>query len=201
MQKPSTLETFASHPLTQSVLSAASTVAASPILAPLVPMLINCLATGRYQERVGKAIAEIEENLAFMQEQLKNITDPQYKLLNETILAIFQTVEEEKFQYLVKAVKNTISSEIEHSDASILARILRDISASEVVYLKMVSAPNQPTSTHVNLANAIKAYSQDISTQYLMSLQSLGLISLDTQMGGQGFFITPQGIKLLDLLK
>ncbi|HRI91789.1 MAG TPA: hypothetical protein PLS93_09105 [Accumulibacter sp.] len=83
--------------------------------------------------------ATIEELTAELDAQrvlLRNITDAQYKLLNETILAIFQTTDPRKLEYLRAAVRNELAmTNLVPQEATFLSRIIRDISADEAAFV------------------------------------------------------------------
>lgn len=105
-------------------------------VASLIPVLTNALASNRHKKRVEEAIKEISIILESHADELKNISDAQYKLINETVLTIFQTIEQEKLFYLKNIINNTVSEEeIESHEAVLLSRIIRDISSDEMKFL------------------------------------------------------------------
>ena len=55
-------------------------------LAALLPVLTSALASGRHKKRVEKAIVDIESDLERQKEKLIDLTDSQYKVVNESIL-------------------------------------------------------------------------------------------------------------------
>lgn len=70
------------------------------------------------------------------EEKIKKITEPQYHLFCSTLRQFFNTVDEEKLNYLKKVANNTIEhSDLTHYQSEILSRILRDISTEEVKFL------------------------------------------------------------------
>jgi hypothetical protein len=133
--KPSMLEKISGSLATEGVLTIIGALAAFP-LAPLLPVLSNSLANRRHKERVEKALYEINETLKAHQEKLESLTDSQFKIINEVVLTILQTTEDEKIKYLKDAVKLNVESEkVPYSYASQVSRILRDISADELRFL------------------------------------------------------------------
>jgi len=135
VEKPSMLEKVSGNLATEGALTAIGALAAFP-LAPLLPLLSNSLANRRHKQRVENALHEIDETLKEHAEELKNLTDSQFKIINEVVLAILQTTEDEKIQYLKDAVTSNVESEkVPISYASQVSRILRDISADELRFL------------------------------------------------------------------
>ena len=122
-----------------TVTTAAVTLLAAQVgtpLAALLPVLTGALASERHKKRVEKAIRELESELEAQKEKLKFVTDSQYKIINEAILAVFQTLDEEKLLYLRRVVTNAIDAkDIESLEAVLLCRVVRDISAEEVKFV------------------------------------------------------------------
>lgn len=133
--KQSGVEGVAGHLVTEAALTVLAAVAGGP-LAPLLPVLANSLAAGRQQQRVQSALLEIRSTLEAHGERIRDITDEQYKLVNEVVLAVLQTTQVEKLTYLRRAVQNALTLQGLHSqDAIILSRVVRDISSEEVRFL------------------------------------------------------------------
>lgn len=132
---PTVLEKLSGSLITQSLLTTLSVSVGSP-LAALLPVLSNSLANSRHKKRVEKALLEIIQKLEEHEVKIRNLTDAQYKIINEIILLIFQTVEEEKIKYLKEAINFNIEKEnISMSLAYTISRILRDISVEEITFL------------------------------------------------------------------
>lgn len=105
-------------------------------LAALLPVLTNSLASERHKARVERVIGEIAANLEQQKDQLQRLSDEQYKLVNETILAIFHTTDARKLEYLRAAVSNGLAaSDLVPQEAVLLSRVIRDISADEAEFL------------------------------------------------------------------
>ena len=77
----------------------------------------------------------MSSDLESLGNKLVNLSDGQYKLVNESILAALHTVDEEKLKYLRRVVKNAAHEDINMQEASALSRLVRDLSASEVRFL------------------------------------------------------------------
>lgn len=134
-EEKSFLEEATGNLATQGVSAALSAFAATP-LAALLPVLTTALAQGRHQKRVENALIEINQILIEHESQLRNITDAQYKIINETILSILQTTEDRKIEYLKKTIEVNLKEEkVSISFAIPISRILRDISARELQFL------------------------------------------------------------------
>jgi hypothetical protein len=141
MEKQSSFEKLSGNIGTQTALTtlaACVSLAADPVATPLVsllPILVNSLAAGRHKERVEKAIREIEAKLLAHEDALQSLSDGQFKLLNEIVLAVLQTTEDEKLAYLKQAIDNGLSAGVDLGHSVQLSRMLRDIAAVELKFL------------------------------------------------------------------
>lgn len=117
-------------------LTSIAAMAGGP-LAALLPVLTNSLAAERQKIRVENALAQIDQTLKAHSEALRNLTDSQYKLLNEVVLALLHSSDKEKIEYLRRAVHNTLlkGENILPQESVVLSRIIRDISAAEADFL------------------------------------------------------------------
>jgi hypothetical protein len=93
LRPPSGLERVAGNPATEAglTLAAAATAtlsSAAPLLTPLVPVLAKAIAAGRQQRRVEAAILEMSAVLESHAEAIENLTDAQFKLINESVLSV-----------------------------------------------------------------------------------------------------------------
>jgi hypothetical protein len=105
-------------------------------LAAFVPFLLQSLATKRQSERIDNALKEINAILESHGDAIRELSDPKYKLIGESISAVFQTVDKVKIEFLKNAINHAITSpEITDNNADYLSRIIRDISASEAKFL------------------------------------------------------------------
>lgn len=135
LNPPSSTERVAGHVATEAALTVVG-VLAGGVLAPLLPALTKSLASGRQRKRVEEAIAEIADVLESHADAIRNLSDSQYKLINEAILALLHTTNPQKIQYLRRAVRNgLVVSDIVPQEAVVLSRIIRDISADEIAFL------------------------------------------------------------------
>lgn len=135
MEEPTALEKLAGGLITQGSLAAIAASVGTP-LAALLPVLAGTLAAGRHQDRVKKALAQIENTLKAHQYRLDALTDPQYKLMNEIVLAVLQNTEDEKIKYLHRAIIAGLEhNEISHTIATQVSRALRDMTAGELAFV------------------------------------------------------------------
>jgi hypothetical protein len=131
----SSVEALAGSLATESALTLIAAIAGGPI-APLLPVLANSLAANRQQERVKKALQEINAVLTTHEAAIRSLTDEQYKLINESVLAILTTTQSEKILLLRNAIKNALSlDDIAPQDAVMVSRVIRDISVEEASFL------------------------------------------------------------------
>jgi hypothetical protein len=135
-RKASAVETIAGSMPVDIVMTTVAAIVGGP-LAPLLPVLVKTLASERQRKRLELELAEVTNDLASMKDRLNTISDNQYKLVNETILAFFQTVDQEKINLLRNAICNIVEIENLNSHESyFLSRLMRDISAQEVSFLR-----------------------------------------------------------------
>lgn len=135
MKEPTALEKLTGNVFTQGGLSAIAALAATP-LAALLPVLAESIAAGRHRDRVEKTLKQIETTLRTHQHRLDALTDPQYKLMNEIVLAVLQNTEDEKMECLRRAmIAGLEHSEISHTIATQVSRALRDMTAGELAFV------------------------------------------------------------------
>lgn len=133
---PTAVERLVGNPATEVGLTLASAIPGVPVAALLLPVLGNALASGRYRQRVEQSLAEVSAVLEAHSEQLRTLTDSQFKFVNEAVLAILHTTSQDKLAYLRQAIRNSLTlPDLQPEEAVILARIVRDISAEETFFL------------------------------------------------------------------
>lgn len=134
--KPSTIvEKIAGNVAIESTLTVMGSLMGGP-LAPLLPVLAKSLASERQRHRIEGALVEISSVLEAHDQVLQNLTDPQYKLINEAILATLHTTSNEKLIYLRSAIRNGLEMpDIQPEESVVLSRVIRDISAEEADFL------------------------------------------------------------------
>lgn len=131
----SSLENITGSTVTEVVLTITAAAVGGPLLA-LLPVLTKSLASERQRKRIEETLYEIGKIIANHEKQILILTDSQYKLLNETLLALLHTTEVDKFQYLQRAVSNTLfENELVPQDAAVLSRLVRDISVAETNFV------------------------------------------------------------------
>ena len=129
------IEKVTGHIGTESALTLVGALSGMP-LAALLPVLAKSLASERQKQRIENAFVQIDATLRQHSAAIQDMTDAQYKLINETILALLHTTSAEKIEYLRRAVSNCLSlTEIMPQEAIVLSRIVRDISAEEADFL------------------------------------------------------------------
>jgi len=133
--KPTALERLSGNLTTQSALTVIAAVAGGP-LAPLLPILSTSLAASRQQRRIEAELDAIQRLLAERPQAIENLSDEQYKLVNEAVLAVLQTTHAAKLKLLRNVVQNSLTLEgVQSREAMMLSRIIRDISAEETDFL------------------------------------------------------------------
>lgn len=134
-EEKSKLEALAGN-LTTTIIASAVGAFAGGIPGAILPVLTNSFAHQRHVARVEKAINDILLTLDNHKEQLETLTDPQYKIISESISCVHKCVDDKKIEYLKKAIANTFSSvNLEHGETDKISGIIRNITANEAKFL------------------------------------------------------------------
>jgi len=206
--KPATsLERIAGSGITSGTLTLIGALSGGP-LAALLPVLSNSLASSRQRVRIEEELRDINRTLTEHQEALRELTDAQFKLLNEAILVVLHTTDEEKLAYLRRVVRNSLDhQDIVPLEAVVLSRIVRDISAAELDFVVRNSHFERVwLNTTVNEDDAHKVITIDPSSPdaiIVTGLVSLGiLLSASSSYAGLGMLSwSPITAKLLSILR
>lgn len=143
MKKPTKLEKITGS-LPANIASTLVAALAGNPFAALLPLFSSTLASERHKKRLEDTLVNISSDLASVQDELSDLDDAQYKLINEAVLALFQTIDSEKLAYLRNVINNTVDDcQIEDQEAAILARLVRDLSAAEATFV--ISYPSDQT--------------------------------------------------------
>lgn len=136
MKEKSKLES-ATGSLTTTLVTTGISVLSGGV-ASFLPLLTGTLAHGRHVKRIEAAIKDIEESINKQDLKINELSDAQYKIIGDAINCMLSTVDEEKIEYLKRAVRNSFkpetASELEY-EAEVLSRTLRDISATEAKFI------------------------------------------------------------------
>lgn len=133
--QPSGLERLADS-LPVQIGVAAIAAASGGVAGALLPILTQSLAHGRASQRVEAALEGLQADLMRVQEQVRALTDAQYRLIGGIVAVILETIDDEKLRLLRGAALNVAGSDYLGSfEAQLFSRILRDISAAEVSFL------------------------------------------------------------------
>lgn len=174
-------------------------------LAAFIPFLVKSLGSNRHTKRLEKMMQELEAVLGCQSEQIKSLTDDQYKVVNEAISAAFYTINEEKLEFLKRTIMNSINDpDLVASASDLLSRIVRDISADEATFLvqnasyKSVSVMEPPG----KLDGVLFLRPGSVEETILSGLINLGLVYLQTSRAGMiDYEWSPLVPKLIALLK
>jgi hypothetical protein len=179
---PSGLERVAGNLATEAALTVVAALAGGP-LAPLLPVLAKSLAASRQQQRVQQALIEMRQVLESHEAEIRDLTDEQYKLVNESILAILQTTQAEKLIFLRSVATNALKvHDLGGQAAIVLSRIVRDISAEEVTFLLRAFEYegvllNENVEQSEVLGNVLRIAPSSPEALSVIGLQSLGLLA------------------------
>ena len=105
------------------------------LLTPFLFVLSNSLAAGRQQARVTAELLKINQELTKHENLIKNLSDEQYKFVNEVTIAITQTTSVKKLEYLRNAILNGVKQALHSQEAVLLSRIVRDMSVDEAEFI------------------------------------------------------------------
>jgi hypothetical protein len=144
--RPSTpLEAAAGHPASSvgaaagaALLGAvASSAAAGAVASAALPALVTCLAAGRFQRRVEESLQAINADLEGLAEEVRVMSDAQFKLLAEIINAVLRTTSTAKLELLRRSVRGAVltGAGLRETEAALLGRVVRDITAEEASFL------------------------------------------------------------------
>jgi hypothetical protein len=105
-------------------------------LAAFVPFLVDTLASGRQGERLERMFAELNAITAAHSKKFKELSDDQYKVVNEAISAAFYTINQDKLDLLKRAAANALlDGEAVSQVSDALSRAIRDMSAAEAAFI------------------------------------------------------------------
>jgi len=206
LKPPTNTERIAGSVVVESSLAAVAALAGGP-LAALLPVLSKSFAAERQRKRVEEALLELDALFRANERAVRDLSDAQYKLVNETVLGILHTTSSEKLAYLRSAVANAMSmADVEPEDAAILSRVVRDISAEEVAFLVRSFGYEK-----VRLVLDVQEQSSEVLEILLASPEAKlvsGLVSLGILASGGGTYedlgqlrFTPIAAKVLALLR
>ena len=194
IDKPKALEKVTGNLLTKSSLAVLTTITGTPLTA-LLPILADTLASNRHSERIEDALEKIDLILRMHAQRLNELTDPQYKLLNEVILTVLQTTEEDKIEYLRNVIIFGLDADgLSHTEATQISRVLRDLTVGEIDYMVKNQSKTimiGPLNEESTPADMIVVERESKEMVYVSGLMALGLLisagsSLD-YMGGYTF--------------
>lgn len=174
-------------------------------LAALLPVLGKSLAATRQRQRVEGCLQEIAVVLKSQAAALREISDEQYKIVYEAILAALQTTQEGKFQMLQRVVANTLDArEIQPQEAVLLSRIVRDISADEALFVvqnytfELMQIIDSETEHEANVLQITKGSPNELLVNGLLSI---GVLTPGQPTFGQLLRFSQVTAKLIVLLK
>ena len=212
--QPTGLERLAGNPaveagLTLAAAAAAGLSSAAPLLLPLVPVLAKSIAATRQQARVETALREMTAVLDHHAEAIATLSDAQFKLVNEAVLAVLSCTQESKLRYLKNVVQNTIgASSLSDQEAIALSRVVRDMSAEEAEMLLFAFSYERVRIGHQasSVEGDGKTLRLTVNTSAAFSISgllSLGVLSPgEDSWGGNGSLIfTGIAAKLIVLLR
>jgi hypothetical protein len=205
--QPCAIEQVAGSLPAEAALTVVAAFAGGP-LAALLPVLSNSLAARRQQARVEAALSDIQRVLAGQSAKIRDLSDEQYKIINEAVLALLHTTQAEKLTYLRSVVQNALTyCDVGPQESVLLSRIVRDISSQEIEFLIRTFAFNgvQLIATteqdEVNL-NVIRVDPASTDALSVSGLLSLGLLhSPETGWDGGTMRFTNIVAKLIALLQ
>lgn len=181
IKPPTLLERVTSGMPVNAALTAIGAAVGTPLTA-LLPVLSQSLAAQRQKQRIETALQEIDAVLRQHEDALKSLSDEQYKFINEAIVALLSTTNVQKMTLLRNAVQNGIKNkDLPSHEAAFLGRVVRDISAEEVLFLtqnfsyERIWLSEIDPSENAKSTLAVKPNTNE--GQIVLGLISLGLIT------------------------
>lgn len=204
MEKATELEKVAGSLTVSTAATITAALAGGPIAA-LLPILTATLANQRHKVRVEKALSQIEKDLSEHSNTLQNLSDAQYKFINESIITILHSPDDLKINFLKKGIQQASARDrIDLHQAGLLSRILRDITVEEITFLieckgNKVIFHEEPKTDCLNIKKL------SIDEEKARGLISLGLLTRETEGvswdGKDVFVFTKISEKLIELVK
>lgn len=196
--EPTIVEKISGNPILNiaSNLFALATSSYSGGISALVSPFMGILTSELYQKRIADKWLEISKDLEAQQEKLNNLTDAQFKLINEISCTVLSTIHEEKLAYLRNAINNTLDEgKILDHESVLISRIIRDISVDEIKFLLDPTFNGQEyeeiyigttvESDHIE-NNALLLSENSNSASAVWGLNNLGLFLSITGFGSTG---------------
>lgn len=206
MEEKSNLEKATGNLATKTAGTAIGVLGATVTpLAAFVPFLLETLASGRQSKRLDAAFKEIDTVLKKHEKLINELTDDQYKIINEGVSSALYTINENKLNYLVTVIANTATQPNTCSGISDhLSRVIRDISADEIIFLlKNVSFVGVAVTDDMVNNDQLLQISPGTNDELLLTgLMHLGLVyAKDSTWDFQVYKWSPIVDKLVNLLK
>ncbi|MCG9027413.1 hypothetical protein [Laribacter hongkongensis] len=206
MQEASLGERIAGSSVLQGAATLAATVAPTvtsclfaPVTLALLPVLMNGYMVNEHRIRIESEFDKLNAEIDSLRIDVAAITPEKFSFINECVLTMTQTLDSEKFKYLKNAILNTAQrdSRISFTDVAVFSRMIRDISVSELLFIKNnFYKENISISSHerhselfendVKIAsnesknNCIVIPESEIHEDIFVGLQSLGLLTGDS---------------------
>lgn len=178
---------------------------AGGLLAPILPVLAKSLASERQKKRVESYLDSVSQVLEQHEAALIDLTDAQYNLINEAILASLHTTQSEKLKILRNVVRNSLHLDgIQPQEAILLSRIIRDISAEEVLFVVRNFAYDSVQVAREGTRSDDKTlivYPDTLEALIVSGLLSLGVLTPGLPTLGQSLCFSRIVAKLIVLLK
>lgn len=202
---PSAIERVAGSKSAEIVLTAVAAYAGG-ILAPLLPVLGKSLAADRQRARVESALASMHSTLELNAKAVEQLTDDQYRIINEAISAVFSSTSKQKLDLLHHVVVNALKPlAYGPHDAAVLSRILRDITPEEASFLARTFnfESLQIIDADIQLDKVMRTKPSSEDSRCIQGLLSLGVLwRTEGNLDGAALLqFTPHAAKLLALLR
>lgn len=177
-------------PITATAATALATLSGGA--AVFLPTLTGCFAQIRSESRVKETFEELNRRLGEVESLCKNMSDHQYKLINEIVFTALQTVDPKKLDALQDlAVGSVFQPDLEEYEAVVLARTLRDISVTELSFVRSLNSFDEITVFNPTLDGFKPRKNQQVfenesfEHSLLKSLVAIGMLDVkETGFGG-----------------
>ena len=200
------LEKVASNPLTKAAATTGAAFGSTVVpLAVFLPLLVDSLASGRQAKRLEAMFGDLQQLIEENSDKIKNMTDDQYKVVNEAISAAFYTINQEKLELLKRAAINaTHDSESVKNVSDSLSRLIRDISPAEATFvIKNFSYEYFEVASEVGWSDKAVAIKPNSDDEIVLSgLINIGLLYPKTSRADViAYEWSPLAVKLISLIR
>lgn len=199
--RPGMVEKVTGHPVTAAgVTGFAALAAVATPAAIFLPGLSSSLVAQRQEKRFQRFVDDAIAYLNKHEEQLRDITDTQYQLINDAVVSALNTLDERKLEYLRHAISNALYKDVDPIRSASISRIVRDITAEEADFLLRAEPYKHVTLAHTEDPDTLQVDPDSRDAVAMSGLLSLGLLRTNSGWGAGGTSFTQDASIVRSLL-